>query len=199
MQLTQMAQKLWATHKVFLRGSNQKLFLSPKFAKKIKIITKIWDNLVENQCNLIYAKIFTNFGGNFWWFKFSFEFLPNFSPISGKILVIWRNFWVTKMSPIQWINKYICKKITKIGDILLIWKIIHKKSENFSESINISKNKPFYSLKMSPNLVKNHSPKKVKISVNQQTSQELRMLSPSLCIQRSQCNCSYCCSQLSKM
>ena len=31
------------------------------------------------------------------------------------------------------------------------------------------------------------------------TSQELRMLSPSLCIQRSQCNCSYCCSQLSEM
>ena len=31
------------------------------------------------------------------------------------------------------------------------------------------------------------------------TSQELRMLSPSLCIQRSQCYCSYCCSQLSEM
>ena len=31
------------------------------------------------------------------------------------------------------------------------------------------------------------------------TSQELWMLSPSLCIQRSQCNCSYCCSQLSEM
>ena len=31
------------------------------------------------------------------------------------------------------------------------------------------------------------------------TSQELRMLSPSLCIQRSKCNCSYCCSQLSEM
>ena len=31
------------------------------------------------------------------------------------------------------------------------------------------------------------------------TSQELRMLSPSLCIQRSQCICSYCCSQLSEM
>ena len=31
------------------------------------------------------------------------------------------------------------------------------------------------------------------------TSQELRMLSPSLCIQRSQCNCPYCCSQLSEM
>ena len=31
------------------------------------------------------------------------------------------------------------------------------------------------------------------------TSQELRMLSPSLCIQRSHCNCSYCCSQLSEM
>ena len=29
------------------------------------------------------------------------------------------------------------------------------------------------------------------------TSQELRMLSPSLSIQRSQCNCPYCCSQLS--
>ena len=34
---------------------------------------------------------------------------------------------------------------------------------------------------------------------NDKTSQELRMLSPSLCIQRSQCNCSYCCSQLSEM
>ena len=31
------------------------------------------------------------------------------------------------------------------------------------------------------------------------TSQELRMLSPSLCIQRSQYNCSYSCSQLSEM
>ena len=31
------------------------------------------------------------------------------------------------------------------------------------------------------------------------TSQELWMLSPSLYIQRSQCNCSYCCSQLSEM
>ena len=31
------------------------------------------------------------------------------------------------------------------------------------------------------------------------TSQELRMLSPSLSIQRSQCNCPYCCSQLSEM
>ena len=31
------------------------------------------------------------------------------------------------------------------------------------------------------------------------TSRELRMLSPSLSIQRSQCNCSYCCSQLSEM
>ena len=28
---------------------------------------------------------------------------------------------------------------------------------------------------------------------------ELRMLSPSFCIQRSQCNCSYCCFQLSEM
>ena len=31
------------------------------------------------------------------------------------------------------------------------------------------------------------------------TSQELRMLSPSLSIQRSQCNCPYWCSQLSEM
>merc|ERR1711947_21556 len=31
------------------------------------------------------------------------------------------------------------------------------------------------------------------------TSQELRMLSPSLSIQRSQCNCPYCCSQLLEM
>ena len=28
---------------------------------------------------------------------------------------------------------------------------------------------------------------------------ELRMLSPSFCIQRSQCNCSYCCFQLREM
>ena len=50
---------------------------------------------------------------------------------------------------------------------------MHKKSEHFSESINISKKKSlkfvtFYSLKNSPNLVKNHLPKKVKILVNQQ-------------------------------
>ena len=31
-----------------------------------------------------------------------------------------------------------------------------------------------------------------------QTSQELRMLSPSICIQRSQCNYSYCCSHCQK-
>ena len=42
---------------------------------------------------------------------------------------------------------------------------MHKKSEHFSESINISKKKSlkfvtFYSLKNSPNLVKNHLPKK---------------------------------------
>ena len=36
-------------------------------------------------------------------------------------------------------------------------------------------------------------------NVVHETSQELRMLSPSLSIQRSQCNCSYCCSQLSEM
>ena len=34
---------------------------------------------------------------------------------------------------------------------------------------------------------------------HEKTSQELRMLSPSLCIQSSQCNCSHCCSQLSEM
>ena len=50
---------------------------------------------------------------------------------------------------------------------------MHKKSEHFSESINISKKKSlkfvtFYSLKNSPNLVKNHLPKKVNILVNQQ-------------------------------
>ena len=41
----------------------------------------------------------------------------------------------------------------------------------------------------------------VNIETNRQakTSQELRMLSPSLSIQRSQCNCPYCCSQLSEM
>ena len=53
----------------------------------------------------------------------------------------------------------------------LVWTA--KKSEHFSESINISKKKSlkfvtFYSLKNSPNLVKNHLPKKVKILVNQQ-------------------------------
>ena len=39
----------------------------------------------------------------------------------------------------------------------------------------------------------------LKYYLDKRTSQELRMLSPSLCIQRSQCNCSYCCSQLSEM
>ena len=37
------------------------------------------------------------------------------------------------------------------------------------------------------------------IKLPSETSQELRMLSPSLCIQRSQCNCSYCCSQVSSL
>ena len=35
--------------------------------------------------------------------------------------------------------------------------------------------------------------------VTKKASQELRMLSPSLSIQRSQCNCPYCCSQLTEM
>ena len=72
------------------------------------------------------------------------------------------------------------KKITKIGEILFIEndpqkigeKSFTKKSENFSEPTQIFiKKSPklvtFYSLKISPKLVKNHSPKKVKILVNQ--------------------------------
>ena len=56
----------------------------------------------------------------------------------------------------------------KIGE-----KSFTKQIENFSESIDISRKKSpklvkFYSLKMTPKkLVKNHSPKKVKILVNQ--------------------------------
>ena len=43
------------------------------------------------------------------------------------------------------------------------------------------------------------SNKKLNFNDLVRTSQELRMLSPSLCIQRSHCNCSHCCSQLSEM
>ena len=70
------------------------------------------------------------------------------------------------------------KKITKIADILLIEnftkigeKSFTKKSENFSESIKFSVKKSpklvtVFPTKNSPKLVKNHSPKKVKILVN---------------------------------
>ena len=70
------------------------------------------------------------------------------------------------------------KKITKIADIFVIEnftkigeKSFTKKSENFSESIKFSVKKSpklvtVFPTKNSPKLVKNHSPKKVKILVN---------------------------------
>ena len=75
-------------------------------------------------------------------------------------------------------NWYFEKKITKIGDIILIEnftkigeKSFTKKSEHFSESIKFSVKKSpklvtVFPTKNSPNLVKNHSQKKVKILVN---------------------------------
>ena len=71
------------------------------------------------------------------------------------------------------------KKITKIGEILFIEndpqkigeKSFTKKSDNFSESIKFSVKKSpklvtVFPTKKSSKLVKNHSPKKVKILVN---------------------------------
>ena len=90
----------------------------------------------------------------------------------------WRKLIHLKNRNFQWINKYFYKKITKIGDILLIEnftkigeKSFPKKSENFSESMKFSvKNSPklvtVFPTKNSPKLVKNHSPKRVKILAN---------------------------------
>ena len=148
--------------------------------RKFKGITKIGDNFVENQCGLIYAKIFTIFCENVG----DLNFLLNFRQIFHQF---WWKFWW-----FEEIGEFLCdenvtnsvnqqiflKKITKIGDILLTGNVTKigeksftKKSENFSESIKFSVKKSpklvtVFPTKNSPKLVKNHSPKKVKILVN---------------------------------
>ena len=111
--------------------------------RKFKWITKIGDNFVEKQCGLIYAKMFTIFGKHFG----NLNFLLNFRQIFHQF---WWKFWW-----FEEIGEFLCdKNVTNSVN----QQIFLKKSPKLLK---------FFSLEMSPKLVKNYSPTKVKILVNQ--------------------------------